>query len=124
MKCKIDEWIGDLNTLSLFAQIQPHASYAAYIVMVSFWWDLFRVCSCSADLLLSFDHFTRSVFLSDLLGQICIVPGDAERKLLSLPKQLGGFGVFHPSIIVSQQYSCSVEVNASLVGSSICMVTV
>ena len=30
--------------------------------------------------------------------------------------RLGGLGVFHPLIVVSQQRSCSVEVNAGLIG--------
>ena len=44
------------------------------------------------------------------------VPGDVERKLLSLPVWLGGLGVFDPLIVASQQHSSSVEVNAGLIG--------
>ena len=53
-------------------------------------------------------------FLPALLGRT--VPGDVERKLLYLPVQLGGLGVFDPSIVASQQCSFSVEVNAGLIG--------
>ena len=74
----------------------------------------FRVSSCSTDLFLPLEHFVKSVFLPSLLGRT--VPGDVERKLFALPVRLGGLGVFDPSIVVSQQRSCSVEVNAGLVG--------
>ena len=74
----------------------------------------FRVSSCSTDLFLPLEHFIRSVFLPSLLGRT--VPGDVERKLFTLPVQLGGLDVFDPSIVLSQQRSYSVEVNAGLVG--------
>ena len=115
LKHKVDGWIDDLKTLSLFAETQPHASYAAFCHGLSFRWNyFFRVSSCSTDLFLPLEHFVTSVFLPSLLGRA--VPGDVERKLFALPVRLGGLGVFDPSIVVSQQCSCSVEVNAGLVG--------
>ena len=63
LKHKVDEWIGDLKTLSLFAQAQPHASYAVFCHGLSFRWNYFsHVCSCSADLFQPLEHFIRSVF--------------------------------------------------------------
>ena len=52
---------------------------------------------------------------SFLLCWVKTVPGDVERKLLSLSVRLGGLGVLNPSIVASQQRSCSVEVNAGLI---------
>ena len=41
---------------------------------------------------------------------------DVKRKLFALPVRLEGLGVFDPLIVVSQQRSCSTEVNTGLVG--------
>ena len=66
LRSKVDGWIDDLKTLGLFAQTQPHASYAAGL---SFRWNyFFRVSSCFTDLFLPLEHFIRSVFLPSLLG--------------------------------------------------------
>ena len=43
LRRKVDGWIDDLKTLSLFAQTQPHASYAAFI-MVSLSDGTFFLC--------------------------------------------------------------------------------
>jgi len=36
LRHNVDDWINDLKTLSLFAQTQPHASYAAFCHGLSF----------------------------------------------------------------------------------------
>ena len=40
----------------------------------------------------------------------------SQEKAVCFPVRLGGLGVFDPLIVVSQQRSCSVEVNACLIG--------
>ena len=43
LRRKVDGWIDDLKTLSLFAKTQPHASYAAFCHGLSFRWNYFSM---------------------------------------------------------------------------------
>ena len=57
LRRKVDGWIDDLKTLSLFAKTQLHASYAAFCHGLSFRWNyFFHVSSCSTDLFLPLEH--------------------------------------------------------------------
>ena len=110
---KVQDWISDIKKLSTIAESQPHAAYSAFCHGLSFRWNyFFRVCT-SSSLFQPLEDCICSDLIPKLLGRD--IPGKVEQDLFSLPVQLGGFGLFIPTITAARQHTCSLHTSSPLV---------
>ena len=86
IKTKVDEWMGELKKLSVFAQTQPQAAYSAYVTgLRGRWAFLCRTMKVPKP---------KSELIPALTCRA--PPSDTLRRLMALPCRLGGLGLINP----------------------------
>ena len=110
---KVSEWVNAVDHLSIIAQTQPHAAYAAFTHgLKSKWIYLTRTIPNIGNLLLPLEDIIRQKFLTSLTGQNAF--NDNTRELMALPVRLGGLGIPNPSANAVAHHDASKKITAPL----------
>ena len=116
---KVKIWSEEIERLSIIAESQPHAAYAAFSHGISAKWTYFSRVSDFSRLpsdLQCFAHLEnviRSKFIPALTGSC--QPSDLDRNLFALPIRLGGLGLFNPTCPLIDHYSTSASISSPLI---------
>ena len=115
VKKKVESWVKEVEKLSIFAETQPHAAYAALTHgLTSKWSYLLRVIDWDklspTELLQPLESAIQTLFIPAITGQAA--PGKLTRDLLALPVRLGGLGVCN---LATEQNMASTQICAPLV---------
>ena len=111
---KVDEWISEIDTLSEFADSQPHAAYSALTHgLTSKWTYLSRTTPNISGLLQPLEDKITTVLLPKLTGREA--PRKKERTLFTLPASLGRVNINNPALCSHEQYIASLQVTKPLV---------
>ena len=112
MNGKVQEWVAELDTLSQFADSQPHAAYSALTHgLYSKWNYLARTTPTIENLLSPLEDAIRMKILPRLTGRDA--PNDQERCLFALPVRVGGLNI-NPAAFSETQYQDSLKVTGPL----------
>ena len=110
---KVQEWVAELDTLSQFADSQPHAAYSALTHgLYSKWNYLARTTPAIENLLSPLEDAIRMKILPRLTGRDA--PNDQERCLFALPVRVGGLNLINPAAFSETQYQDSLKVTGPL----------
>ena len=110
---KVQEWVKELDYLSMFADSQPHAAYSALTHgLYSKWNYLARKTPDIEHSLLSLEDFIRMKLFPKLTGRE--PPNDQERCLFALPTRVGGLNLINSAAFSDTQYQDSVKVTGPL----------
>ena len=91
---KVTEWKEQVTKLAKIAQTQPHSAYSALVHGLKGRWTFAtRTNEFHSDCLSPLESSIREQLIPALSARP--VPGDTERKLLSLPPRLGGLGMIN-----------------------------
>ena len=102
-----------MNTLSLFATTQPHATFAAYTHgLTSRWSYLAWTTPNISDNLQSLETVIWTRLLPALSGRD--LPGDLERGLLGMPARHGGIAIPNPTKTCDREFASSQQVTKPL----------
>ena len=89
---KVQEWVEEIDTLTLITQSQPHAAFAGLTHgLISKWNYMQRAIPDTGELFQPLEDAIRLNLLPILTGKPGIT--DQERALLELPACLGGLGI-------------------------------
>ena len=103
-----------MERLSIFANSQPHASFAAFTHgLVHRWVYLCRVLEIPDHQLQPLENAIQQKFLPALTGHA--PPNPEVRNLLALPTRHGGLGIINPTTVPQAQYSASTTISTPLV---------
>ena len=107
---KVERWVKEVERLSEFAAIQPHAAYAAFTHgLMSRWNYLLRVIDwealSSTELLQPLKSAIQSQFIPAITGQA--PPEKQVQELLALPVRLGGLDLQNPINMAKEQRTAS-----------------
>lgn len=95
---KVKKWTTELEHLSVIAESEPHAAYAALTHgLMGHWIYFLRTINGIAPMLQPLEDVLRQKFLPALTGREA--PGDTERNLLGLPVRYGGLGLLNPTTL-------------------------
>ena len=107
---KVIEWKAGREVLSLIAETQPHAAYAAVTHgLAGKWIYLTQTSPNIATLLLPLEDVLRGNFLPAPAP-----PNTVEHDFLALLARLGGIGLCHPSMRAPDEFAASVVVTSPL----------
>jgi hypothetical protein len=110
---KVSEWVKAVERLSIIAQTQPQAAYAAFTHgLVSKWTYISRTITNIDHLFSPLEEVIRKKFLTSLTGQNAF--NDVIRELLALPVRLGGLGITNPAANTTVHYNASKKITAPL----------
>ena len=114
IKEKVSAWVEEIDRLTLIAESQPHAAYAAFTHgLASKWTFLARTVPDISHLFQPLEDAIRQRFLLKLTGQNHL--SDTVRDLIALPTRLGGLGIVNPVKQAAKQCDTSQKVTAPLV---------
>jgi hypothetical protein len=109
----VAEWIKQIAALSLIAESEPHAAYAAFTKSMRHKYTYFmRTIPDIGPLMLPLEEAIRSKLIPALTEYQIV--NDAERDLLSLPVRYGGLGLINPSDVANIEFENSVILTAEL----------
>ena len=110
---KINGWIQEINQLSVIAQSQPHAAYAAFTHGLSHKWAFLSRTIPNIDKMFTpLETTIRQKFLPALTGQNQL--DNMTRDLLTLPVRHGGLGLINPSCQPSNLHTTSINITSPL----------
>ena len=111
---KVATWVEEVKRLTLIAESQPHAAYAAFTHgLASKWTFLARTIPDISNLFQPLEDVIRQRFLPVLTGQSPF--SDSIRDLMVLPTRLGGLGIENPVMQATKKRDTSCKVTAPLV---------
>ena len=111
---KVQEWVKEIDTLTLIAQTQPHAAFAGLTHgLISKWNYLQRTIPDTGELFQPLEDAIRLNLLPILTGKPGIT--DQERALLELPARLGGLGITNATKTAYVNHHNSVQLTRPLV---------
>ena len=114
IKEKVSVWVEEIDRLTLIAESQPRAAYAAFTHgLASKWTFLARTVPDISHLFQLLEDAIRQRFLLKLTGQNHL--SDTVRDLIALPTHLGGLGIGNPVKQAAKQCYTSRKVTAPLV---------
>lgn len=104
---KVQSWCDQLVKLSVIAQTQPHAAYAAYIHgFQSKWTYLSRTMSQLPSYMQPLEDVIREKFIPGIFGSTLPISDD-DRAMYALPAKMGGMGIANPVKQATQAYKDS-----------------
>ena len=104
---KVNDWIKDVEQLTLIAKDEPQLAYAAYTKALCMRWSyLQRVVDDISHLFLPLEDVIRNKFIPALVGRT-VTP--LERRMLALPVRLGGIGIQNPVKTADIEFATSVK---------------
>lgn len=114
IQTKVDSWVKEIDQLSKYAFVEPHAAFAALTHgLIGRWLHVIRVVEpCAEDTLQPLETIIRHKLIPALLGQP--PPNEESRKMLALPGRLGGLGIVDPMSIVTTQKQASRAISQPL----------
>jgi len=106
---KVTGWSEEIIQLAKFAQVQPHAAYAAFTHGLSSHW-LYACCTMSniSQFLQPLEDEIRLVLIPAFTS--CSSPSDTLPVLFALPPRHVGLGFFDPTSISVKEYSASCDI--------------
>ena len=111
---KVATWVEEVKRLTLIAESQPHAAYAAFTHgLASKWTFLARTIPDISNHFQPLEDVIRQCFLPVLTGQSPF--SDSTRDLMVLPTRLGGLGIENPVMQATKKRDTSCKVTAPLV---------
>ena len=114
VQAKVDQWVSDIEQLSLIAHSQPHAAFAVLNHgLTSKWLYFFRTIPLLSGQLTHLESKIRSHLLPALTGKSA--PNDSERDLMALPVRSGGLGIRDPTKQAEVEFSASVQICSPMV---------
>ena len=109
MTNKVDEWISEINKLSIIARTQPQSAYACFTKgILHKYIYVMRTIPDISNLLQPLDAFIKIIFNNYEFNE-------EERELWSLPIRYGGLGLIIPSEMSDREYENSRLINAALI---------
>ena len=109
---KVEDWVNQLQKLSLFAKTDPHAAYAAFTFgFIQKWKYVQRTIPDISDLFMPLEECIRNSFIPSLLGRAV---SDTEREIFELPTKFGGLNIPNPTHTSSKENEWSLLLTNSL----------
>ena len=110
LKAKVAGWTKEIERLTSFAHMHPHAAFASLTHgLIGRWTYTLRVSRLSStEILQPMEDQLRQSLLPAITGQP--PPDDATRNLLAMPNRLGGLGVVNPLMMSTSQFETSQKV--------------
>ena len=98
----MESWVSQLETLSSFAQTDPHAAYAAFTYgFIHKWKYVQRTVSDVKEQFQPLEDCIRNTFIPALIGRTV---SDGERSVFELPTKLGGLNIPNPVHQADREY--------------------
>jgi hypothetical protein len=111
---RVDQWAGEVRSLTAIAATQPHAAYAAFTHGLSSKWSyLFRTIPNVSNHFLRLENIIRMEFIPALTGNP--PPNNSDRDLFALPARLGGLSLRDPAKYSDQEFAASMLISEPLV---------
>ena len=112
VKKKIDQWVEDVNQLSLIAQDEPQIALSAYTKALCMRWCFVqRTISGIGHLFEPLEDAIRNNFIPAVVGRNV---SEIERRMLALPVRFGGIGIQNPVETADSEYEASTVVTENL----------
>ena len=114
MSQQVEEWIAELEQLSIIAHSHPQAAYCAYSHgLKGKWLYLAWTVPNISKLLQPLENILREKFIPALTGRPA--PSDTERELLALPARNGGLGIVNPASTADREHQTSLHLSSPLI---------
>ena len=112
VKKKIDNWIKDVEQLSVIGQDEPQLALNAYTKALCMRWCFVqRTISNVGHLFQPLEDALREKFIPAIVGRSV---SDKERRLLALPVRYGGIGILNPAETADLEYATSAKITTNL----------
>ena len=111
---QVEEWIAELEQLSIIARSHPQAAYCAYSHgLKGKWLYLARTVPNTSNLLQPLENISREQFIPALTGRPA--PSDTKRELLALPARNGDLGIVNLTSTADREHQTSLHLSSPLI---------
>ena len=105
---KVENWVNDVENLTVIAKDEPQAAFSAFNIALSRRWSFIqRTISGISELFQPLEDVIREKFIPAIVGKHI---SDIERRMFALPYRHGGLGIQNPVLTADREYSTSIEV--------------
>ena len=109
---KVENWVNDVENLTVIAKDEPQAAFSAFNIALSRRWPFIqRTISGISELFQPLEDVIREKFITAIVGKHI---SDIERRMFALPYRHGGLGIQNPVSTADREYSTSIEVTRDL----------
>ena len=109
---KVDNWVKDIEKLSIIAEEEPQSAFCAFnTAIVHRWTFLQRTVEDISQYFQPLEDIIRNKLIPAMIGRQV---SDIEREMLSLPYRYGGMGIQNPVETADREYMTSINITKDL----------